>query len=64
MYKMERVQGMLVGFGFLSLALFIKSIYAGPNSTIIGYLLITLIVAGPYLVSKILTPNKIKSDIN
>ena len=50
MYKMERVKGMIVGFGFLGFALLLKSVYPGRNIVFIGMILVMMAV-GPTLVS-------------
>ena len=47
---MERVKGMLVGFGFLGLALLLKSVYPGRNMIFLGAIIV-LLVLGPTLVS-------------
>ena len=47
---MERVKGMLVGFGFLALVLLLKTVYAGTNMVILGALSMILVL-GPTLVS-------------
>jgi len=51
MYKMERIKGMIVGFGFLSLALLIKSAYAGEHAILLGFILAFSIVVGPTVLS-------------
>jgi len=48
--KLERVKGMIVGFGFLGLALLLKSVYSGGNIVLIGMILV-MITVGPTLVS-------------
>ena len=50
MYRMERVKGMLVGFGFLGLALLLKSVYLGRNMVFLGAIIV-LLALGPTLVS-------------
>ncbi len=50
LYKMERVKGMIVGFGFLSLALLLKSAISGRNMVFIG-IIIGMMAVGPTLVS-------------
>ena len=48
--KMERVKGMIVGFGFLGFALLLKSMYPANNMVFSG-LIILILVIGPTLVS-------------
>ena len=47
MPAMERTKGMIVGFGFLGLALSLKSLYSGEHSTLINLILILALVLGP-----------------
>jgi len=42
----ERIKGMIAWFGFLSLALCVKSIYSGEHATLLGLILVFSIVAG------------------
>jgi len=48
---MERLKGTIVGFGFLSLALCLKSVYSGENAIIFGFGLIFIIVVPPIILS-------------
>ena len=48
--KLERAKGMIVGFGFLGLALLLKSVYPGNNIVVIGMILVIMTV-GPNLLS-------------
>ena len=52
MYKMERVKGMIVGFGFLGLALCVKSAYSGKHAILLGFILASAIVVGPTILSR------------
>ena len=52
MYEMERVKGMIVGFGFLSLALCVKSAYSGEHAALLGFILAFAIVVGPTILSR------------
>jgi len=47
---MERVKGMIVGFGFLGLALLLKSAFPGRNMVFLGAIVVFLVV-GPTLLS-------------
>ncbi len=47
---MERAKGMLVGFGFLGIALLLKSAYPWENMVFLGAIIL-LIVLGPLLVA-------------
>jgi len=63
LYKMERVQSMLVGFGFLGFALLLKSVYPVRNMVFLGAIIVFLVL-GPILVSyrgKIHTKNLVKT---
>ena len=51
MYKMERAKGMIVGFGFLGLALCVKSVYSGEHATLLSFVLAFVIVVGPTMLS-------------
>lgn len=50
LYKMERVKGMIVGFGFLGLALLLKNAFPGRNMVFLGAIVVFLVV-GPTLLS-------------
>ena len=52
MFKMERTKSMLVGSGFLSLALFTKSLYSGEHAILLSFLLVFVFVVGPIFVSQ------------
>jgi len=60
MYKMERVKGMIVGFGFLSVALCLKSAYADEHKILFGFILAFFIVVGPTILSHKWKPHKLK----
>ena len=44
---MERVKGMLVGFGFLGLALLLKSVYLERNMVFLGAIIMLLALGSP-----------------
>lgn len=60
---MERAKDMLVGFGFLSLALCIKSIYSGEHTALLAFVLVFTIVVGPPIVSYKWKNNKLKQTV-
>ena len=47
---MERAKGMLVGFGFIGLSLLLKSVFQ-QGTFIISAVLLSLLIAGPSLLS-------------
>ena len=53
MWKMERVKGMIAGFGFLSLALLLKSASSEVNTVFIGVILVVIVVVAPIILSYI-----------
>ena len=61
MIRMERSKGMIVGFGFLVIALCLKSAYTGEHSFIFGCILILFIAVGPTLLSQKLKPSRLKN---
>jgi hypothetical protein len=57
MYKMERVRGMIAGFGFLGLALLLRSIYSQGGMAVVMTSLMIIVVA-PVLLSHMLKLHK------
>lgn len=51
MFKIERIRSILVGSGFLSLALFIKSLYSGEFAILLSFILVLIFVVGPVIIS-------------
>ena len=51
MVKMERTKSILVGSGFLSLVLFIKGLYSGEFAIILIFILVSIFVVGPIIIS-------------
>ena len=57
MYKMERVRGMVAGFGFLGLALMLRGIYSQGGTAVLMASLMIVVVA-PVLLSHMVKLHK------
>ena len=58
---MERTKGMIVGFGFIFLTLFIKGLYTGPHANFLALSMAFSISLGPTLIAN---RGKIRNEKN